>query len=31
MSSPRYASLVPSVVIADSSGKKLAEGKMPFG
>lgn len=31
MSSPRYASLVPSVAITDSSGKKLAEGKMPFG
>ena len=26
-----YPSLNPKVVIADSSGKKLAGGKMPFG
>jgi hypothetical protein len=31
MSAPRYASLDPTVVIADSSGKKVASGKMPFG
>jgi hypothetical protein len=28
---PRYASLDPTVVITDSSGKKVAEGTMPFG
>jgi len=28
---PRYASLDPAVVITDSSGKKVAEGIMPFG
>jgi hypothetical protein len=31
MSAPRYESLEPTVVIADSAGKKLAQGKMPFG
>ena len=31
MTSPRYASLDPTVVITDSSGKKVAEGTMPFG
>jgi hypothetical protein len=31
MTSPRYASLDPGVVITDSSGKKVAEGKMSFG
>jgi len=31
MSAPRYASLDPDIVILDSSGKKVAEGKMPFG
>ena len=31
MTSPRYASLEPTVVITDSSGKKVAEGTMPFG
>jgi hypothetical protein len=31
MTSPRYESLEPTVVIADSKGKKLAQGKMPFG
>ena len=28
---PRYESLEPTVVITDSSGKQVAEGKMPFG
>jgi len=28
---PRYASLDPTVVITDSSGKRVAEGIMPFG
>ena len=28
---PRYATLDPTVVITDSSGKQVAEGKMPFG
>jgi hypothetical protein len=28
---PRYASLDPTVVIADASGKEVAAGKMPFG
>lgn len=28
---PRYASLVPEVVITDASGKKVGGGKMPFG
>ncbi len=28
---PMYASLDPTVVITDSSGKQVAEGKMPFG
>jgi hypothetical protein len=28
---PRYASLAPTVTITDSSGKRLAEGTMPFG
>lgn len=28
---PRYASLDPTVVVTDSSGKQVAEGKMPFG
>ncbi len=28
---PRYASIEPTVVISDSSGKKLANGTMPFG
>ena len=31
VTSPRYASLDPTVVIASSSGKKVAEGTMPFG
>jgi hypothetical protein len=31
VTSPRYASLEPTVVIADSAGKKVAEGTMPFG
>jgi hypothetical protein len=31
MTSPRYASFAPTVVITDSSGKKVAEGTMPFG
>jgi hypothetical protein len=31
MTSPSYASLEPSVVIKDSSGKEVAKGKMPFG
>jgi hypothetical protein len=31
VSIPRYASLDPTVVITNSSGKKVAEGKMPFG
>jgi hypothetical protein len=28
---PRYASLDPTIVIADSSGKEVSGGKMPFG
>jgi hypothetical protein len=28
---PRYASLAPTVAVTDSSGKQVAEGKMPFG
>ena len=31
MTVPRYASLDPDIAILDSSGKKVAEGKMPFG
>lgn len=31
LTSPRYASLDATVVITDSSGKKVAEGTMPFG
>jgi hypothetical protein len=31
MTSPQYGSLEPTVAIADSSGKKVAEGTMPFG
>jgi hypothetical protein len=31
MTSPSYASLEPTVVITDSSGKQVAKGKMPFG
>ncbi len=31
MTSPRYAAFGPTVVITDSSGKKVAEGTMPFG
>jgi hypothetical protein len=31
MTIPRYASLDPTVVIADASGEEVASGKMPFG
>jgi hypothetical protein len=31
VTTPRYASLAPTVVITDSSGKQVAEGTMPFG